>query len=409
MATLPVYLMLLKPGLRNLLRNPRRTLGVILAVAIGTGSLFLVHGFNAGIMNQYRYNTIHAYLGDGEVRTAGYAEKVYERPWEHWITDYDRLRPNLAAVPGVKSVFPRVSFQALLSAGNHQATGIGYGVDGVAETKFFTTINVEEGQEIRDVPDGIVLGRELARSLGVGVGDRVTVLTQDVHASIQGEDFHVTGVFHIGQQTYDSTLFKVQLPKAQALLDTTRVERVQIGLDEGASFEPVREKVTGAGAAYEAVPFEVLDAVQYGNTVRFLDAQFQIIRIVVFIVVFLGLTTVLATSIFERKNEIGTLRANGESSADIVKLLSIESLAMGVLGGLAGILYGLFVVFVVIPKGILMPAAPGLTRQFLVRIELQPSMGAEIVVLGAVIVLAASYLAIHRVLRASVADLLRTT
>jgi putative ABC transport system permease protein len=400
--------MLAKAGLRNLLRNPRRTLGVVLAVAIGTGSLFLVHGFNAGIMNQYRYNAIHGIFGDGEVRTAAYAEKVHERPWEHWIPDRAKLEAELAAVPGVQAVFPRTSFMGLLSAGDHVMAGAGIGVNGEAESRFFTTINLEQGRDLEGTADGMVLGRDLAHALGVGVGDRVTVLAQDVHGSLNGEDFHVTGIFHTGKQSYDATFFRVQIAKVEALLDTPRVERMQIGLREGATFAPVAAHFP-AGAPFEAVPFEVLDAAQYGNTVRFLDAQFQIIRIVVLIVVVLGLTSVLAASVLERRTEIGTLRANGESHGDIVRLLAVESAAMGVLGGLGGILYGLFVVHVLIPKGILMPAAPGLTRQFMVRIELQPDMAAQVVVIGAVVVLAASYFAIRRVLRASVAELLRSS
>ena len=77
--------MLIVVALRNLLRNPRRTFAVLLTVAIGVGSIFLFHGFNTGIMNQYRANAIHARYGHGQINTDGYREKVYEKPWEHWI------------------------------------------------------------------------------------------------------------------------------------------------------------------------------------------------------------------------------------------------------------------------------------------------------------------------------------
>ena len=43
--------MLIRLAIRNLLRNPRRTAAVLLTIAMGTSSLFLFHGFNAGIMN----------------------------------------------------------------------------------------------------------------------------------------------------------------------------------------------------------------------------------------------------------------------------------------------------------------------------------------------------------------------
>jgi len=79
--------MLLDVALHNLRRNLRRTYAVVLTVAVGTGSLFIFHGFNAGIMNQYRDNTVHSRYGHGEINTAGYRDQVYEKPWEHWIDD----------------------------------------------------------------------------------------------------------------------------------------------------------------------------------------------------------------------------------------------------------------------------------------------------------------------------------
>ena len=89
--------MLLRLALRNLLRNVRRTVALVVTVAIGTGSLFIFHGFNTGIMNQYRDNTVHARFGHGQIQTRGYGERVYERPWEHWIEHPRVLRGELLA------------------------------------------------------------------------------------------------------------------------------------------------------------------------------------------------------------------------------------------------------------------------------------------------------------------------
>ena len=122
--------MLLRLALRNLLRNVRRTVALVLTVAIGTGSLFVFHGFNNGIMNQYRDNTVHARFGHGQIQTLGYGDRVYERPWEHWIEQPQVLRSELLAIPGVRQVFPRVEFPALLSNGRVTVSGKGQGVDG---------------------------------------------------------------------------------------------------------------------------------------------------------------------------------------------------------------------------------------------------------------------------------------
>ena len=162
--------MLTRLALRNLLRNPRRTVALILTVAVGTGSLFLFHGFNNGIMNQYRDNTVHARFGHGQIQTRGYGDRVYERPWEHWIEHPDSLRRELLALPGVRQVFPRVEFPALISNGRITVSGKGQGVDGPEEFRFFNTLNFIAGRNLSDEPNGIGPGRGPCPRSGRGGG-----------------------------------------------------------------------------------------------------------------------------------------------------------------------------------------------------------------------------------------------
>ncbi len=170
--------MLLRLALRNLQRNVRRTVALVLTVAVGTGSLFLFHGFNNGIMNQYRDNTIHARYGHGQIQTMGYGDRVYERPWEHWIGHPETLRGELLALAGVRQIFPRAEFPALLSNGRITVSGKGQGVDGPEEFRFFNTLNFVAGNNPSGESAGIVLGMGIARGLGVGVGDSVTVMAR---------------------------------------------------------------------------------------------------------------------------------------------------------------------------------------------------------------------------------------
>src|SRR5262249_15850706 len=152
-------------------------------VGVGSGSLFLFNGFNYGIMNQYKVNTIHSRYGHGQLNTSGYREKVFEKPWEHWISDWQQVSSSLKALPAVPHVFPRVEFFSLLTKGKISVSGRGQGIDGVQEAAFFTTLNIAQGVTLSDQSDGILLGMGLARALDVKVGDRVTVLSNTIHGS----------------------------------------------------------------------------------------------------------------------------------------------------------------------------------------------------------------------------------
>ncbi len=399
--------MLIQLAIRNLLRNLRRTLAILITVAFGTGSLFLFHGFNSGIMNQYRDNTIHARFGYGQIQTRGYGERVYERPWEHWIENADKLRRELLALPGVHQVFPRVDFPALLSNGRITVSGKGQGIDGVEEFSFFNTLNFESGKNLSDEPDGIVLGVGLARGLGVKVGDPVTVLARGAKGDMNKSVLKVSGIFHTGLKEFDETIFRIPLKVAQGMLQTSRVESMSLGLGTDEDFDTVSDYLKTRHPELEAIPFAVLDKVYYQHSVDWLNAQFDVIQIIILTIVVLGIFNTVSTGVLERKQEIGTLRANGESRADVILLLALEGLAMGVLGAALGNLLALALNVTALKDGILMPPAPGITRQFQVMIELAPLMAVKTALLGIGATLLGTLVAGLRVVRMGIAESLR--
>src|ERR1019366_8057482 len=101
------------------------TAAILLTVALGASSLVIFSGFNNGVMNQYRENTLHSRYGNGQINLKGYREKVYEKPWEHWMKDAQTVERKLLNTPGVQYVFPPVEFFSLLTNGKITVAGRG--------------------------------------------------------------------------------------------------------------------------------------------------------------------------------------------------------------------------------------------------------------------------------------------
>lgn len=400
---------ILKLAVRNLGRQPRRTAAVLLTVGVGSASLFFFQGFNAGIMNQYRDNSIHARYGHGQLHTAGYRDTVFEKPWEHWIENPAELKPRLLGIPHVLQVFPRVEFFALLSNGEITVSGRGTGIDAAEEARFFQTLNVEEGKMLESEPDGILLGKGLATALQLKPGDRVTVLGNTVSGSLNGVDLVVTGIFHTGSKEFDDVAFRIPLAQAQVLLDTPKVESIALGLDTHESWGSVSAAVQSEFPGLSATEFAVLDKIYYQHSVDWLKSQFGVIRMIILLIVVLGIFNIVATAILERKSEIGNLRANGDSKSGILMLLVSEGTLLGILGSAAGILSAWAINSTLLARGILMPPAPGLTRQFFVRMELDWRMAVATFVLGSACCLIASLAAGLRVVRMPIGEALRST
>lgn len=401
--------MLIFTAVRNMFRNPRRTLAVVSTVAFGTGSLFIFHGFNTGIMNQYRDVTVHSRYGHGQIMTKGYRDQVFVKPWEHWIDYEQEVGKRLKTVPGVEYVFPRLGFFSLLTNGNTTVSGVGQGISGPDEEKFFNTLNIIEGKNLSTEEDGILLGNGLARALNVHPGDRVTSLVTTVYGSMNGVDLTVVGVFHSGVKEFDDTYFRIPLAQAQTLMDTTKVEAIAVGLRDNNDWDEVAKMVDKEMPELEAISFAVLDKVYYQNSSDWLKAQFGVIQIILMTIVILGIFNTVSTNILERKQELGNLRANGESIGDVMRLLITEGAAVGILGSVLGVLIGLFIVHVVIPGGVPMPPAPGNTRQFNVLIELEWDKAIKTFVMGTSCALVGTFFAGWKTARMPMGESLRAT
>lgn len=401
--------MIFKLATRNLLRNSRRTAAILLTVGIGSASLLIFNGFNQGLTGQYRDNTIHSRYGYGQINEAGYRDRTFEKPWEHWLTDTRLIEDRLKKIPGVDQLFPRIHFFALLTNGKINVSGSGEGIDAAEEAKFFTTMNVEEGKILDQEPDGILLGKGLAHSLDAKIGDRVTVLTNTVNGTMNGGDFTVVGIFHTGTVDFDNVVFRIPLKQAQTLLDTDRIESIAIGLNDKTPFSDVTKVVNAEYKHLEATPFEVLDKVFYQNSVDWLDSQFQIIQTIILSIIVLGIFNTVSSGILERKQEIGNLRANGESAMEVLSLLVTEGAILGTLGAALGLLLALVIDSTFLRHGVAMPPAPGITRQFIVPLKLVPKTAFISFCWASLTATFGTLLAALKVVRLSIAEALRST
>lgn len=398
--------MIFKFSLRNIWRQRSRAFAVLATISLGITALMIYHGFNAGIMNQYRENTIRARFGHGQVNTKGYRDQIWDKPWEKWMSLDDPFIQELKSRPEVEFIFPRISFYALLNNGEKTLSGAGEGVQGVDESQFFTTLNVIEGKVLSDEVDGIILGKGLATALKLKVGDRVTVLANTHAGSLNAVDVYVTGIFFAGMKSFDDTFFRIQLKKAQELLDTQKVEFISLGLKKLEDWPQV-EAWVDTNQGFEATAFNVLDKVYYQNSVDFLQAQFGFIFLVIVVIVVLGIFNTVSTIIAERKGEIGNLRANGDSKKDVMVLLLTESLMLGLMGAALGVFISYFCNWTILANGIQMPPGPGITRQFTSYVELQTSFIPVCFAIGIASSVVGTALAARRILKMPITELLR--
>jgi putative ABC transport system permease protein len=384
--------MILFLALKNLFRNFRRTIALLFTIALGTGALFSFDGFIHGVLNELQYNTIHANYGHGQVFTKDYRGVVHADPIAHWIADAAQVQAFLSQLEGVQ-VFPRVSFSALLTNGRASVAGMGQGILAEREANFFHSLNVEEGEPLSTQQQGILLGKGLAHALNAKPGDAVIVRATSAKGAMKQGEFVVTGIFHTGSVDFDGRMFRIQLSAAQQLLNSDKIELFSLGLQESGDWNAVSEQLKTAYPMLEALPFDELDKIYYKNSVDWLNAQYNIVQVIILAIVLLGVFNSVSASILERKQEIGNLRANGESVGDVMQLVLAEGCLLALIGSLIGIAGAYTLLMLFVNKGLLMPPGPGQTRQFLVTFSFEWRMVLYALCISSLSALAASFFA----------------
>jgi lipoprotein-releasing system permease protein len=199
---------------------------------------------------------------------------------------------------------------------------------------------------------GIVVGRTLASTLGLEVGDRVNVIsplsgldTSMFHAEARtprSREFRVIGIFSAGFQEYDTRLVYTDLYEAQAFFDhgdsVTGVELRLRDIDAAPAIARRLERVLGGG------PYHTLDWQELNhNLFTALEIQKIMLSLVIATIIFVAAFNVIATLIMivlEKKREIAILKAMGAHDSHILMVFLLQGLLIGLLGTAIGLVLG---------------------------------------------------------------------
>ena len=392
---------------KNLFRNKKRTLASLLTVALGSAGLTVFQGFNTGMLHQYREHNIRSIYGHGQVFLKGYYDKVIEKPWELWMKDSVQIESSLKQIEGVVNVYPRLSFFSLLTGEGISLSAKGEGVRSQTESQFFSSLNFTSGQDIQNENE-IILGQGLANGLDIKVGQTVTAQVQTIHGQMNAMPFRVAGIFHTGIKAFDDIYYRIDLKRAQLLMNTEKVELFSLQTTDQNNWQQIATQIEQKNPQLEAIPFEVLDAAFYKNAIDYLHEQFVIIRGIILLIVALGIFNTISIGLLERKGEVGALRANGESRLRLFKIFFIESSLIGFLGGLLGIFIAVGSTVTLLRNGVPMPPAPGITGAFIVPLKILPLHLMQALLLPLITAALASLFPIRHLLKTRITELLRS-
>lgn len=213
---------------------------------------------------------------------------------------------------------------------------------------------LKEGRELGADADEVLIPRAAAEKFVKKVGDDLRVL---------GRDLEVVGVFHAGSLFFDRCIV-VPLPIARAMAgkDPKFVSSFYVELDEGADPREVAKRIEAALPVKAWTTEEVTR--ETASLWRELDGFLLAIASIAVLVGGVGIVNTMLMSVMERTGELGVLRATGWRRRDVMRLVLIESSALGAGGGILGCAVGWGIVAI---AGTILPLRPVVTPVLLAQ------------------------------------------
>ncbi len=380
---------------RNIWRHSRRTLIIVLAMALGLALMMFYDGLVAGFNQAIYGNAIKVLGGNIQVHAVGYRSEASQTPLLPLNDDGAVVKAALAQ-PQVVAATRRITTGGLASS---REGAFAVGITGIEPEKELE-VNLAEQHVVAgrnltaDDGDMIFIGKGLADAMGVQVGDRITLTGRSKHEQMRRRTMTVVGIYDLGMADIEKRTIYVSLSEAQSLYDLTgQSTEVAIALkqlgQEAAVIAALRPGLPG----YEIESFEA-NYPELQSALATKGGVMNIFSIVILMIAGIGILNLLLMAVYERTREIGVLGALGLKPRQISFLFILEGTMIGLVGVAVGIVLGLVINGILMQVGLDYSAFSGVTSYMaLITGRVYPSWGVDKLLMRALTVAIISALA----------------
>jgi len=323
------------------------TLISLAGVALGVTALIVV----LAVMNGFQEDVKNKILGV----TSHLVVLRYGQPME----DYEKLMPVIEKVDGVVSAEPFIYSQVMINAMGGLSGAILRGADPELPATRHRLERIMKSGRLTDLAGDepgsgepartIIFGVELARQLGVTVGDTVRLVSPMGQITPLGgraprvRDYKVVGVFESGMYEYDSTLAYISLRQAQDFLNLgPSVTGLEVKVEDIYQADKIREAVTAElGPSYWAKDWMQMNRNLFSALKLEKVAMFIILTLTVLVAAFNIISTLIMV-VMEKTRDIAILKSMGATGLSIMKIFVFQGLIVGLIGTSAGLAGGIF-------------------------------------------------------------------
>ena len=281
------------------------------------------------------------------------------------MKDYQKVRERIADTKGVVASTPFIYSQAMIRSNNGVTGVIIRGLDTPSAFKVINLGKIKEGniEYLNKLPadlsnrykkndadaDGIVIGKEMAKNLGIFLYDPITIISPVGISTPMGmmprmKKFVVVGIFESGFYEYDSTLAYLSLKSCQDFLQMgDAVTGIDIKVDDIYKADTIAKHIQSKlGFPFWAHNWMQMNKNLFSALKLEKRVMFIILSLIVLVAAF-NIISALIMIVMEKNKDIAILKSMGATSRSIMKIFVYQGLIIGIIGTTLGCAAGLAV------------------------------------------------------------------
>lgn len=329
----------IKMAWRDLGRNRRRSFFSALALGIGLSLLLLIASVLNGEMHGSMDTAITLQSGHLQVQAKTYNADKLSLDWQDLIENPSQIAQQVSSVQSVRAATPRLFVSGIVGSGEQSAGVRIFGVDTTSAANAPFKEGIVAGMFINnDDRDGVLMGQELAKKLGLKDGDTINLLVNTSNGDVDEQTFTIRGIYSTRTPPFDEATLLMPLAKAQAISGAgDRASVVFVLLND-------RDQTDAVAAALQAGPYQIKTYSQLNDMLVQTEALSRSYMIFIYLIVLAITATVIVNTlimaVFERTREIGILTAIGMKSRRVMAMFFTESALLAIAGIAIGLILG---------------------------------------------------------------------
>jgi len=339
----------------HLTSSIKQTVVAMLGVTFGISVYIFMTGFMTGINNlqsELAFSALsHVRIyNDGPSNSSNLAKKSYPNSiinlrnakvikYTEGIKNSGAILNVIHAQKDIKGVTTQVNINVFFKNAGNKVNGTVSGIDVVNEDRVYGSAkHMLKGNwsELKYRSDGIFVGVELAKTLGLKMDDNVNILTSDGIT----KNYKVIGIFRTDVLSVDKTKAYVAINAARQLLGVNQdyVTDIQIDFTDYNNTQPLIDNIKNI-IPYKIESWQMSNQqLVAGSSVR--DIIARAVSLAILIVAGFGIYNIMNMTINQKIREIAILKAMGFSGKDVTQIFLTEAIFIGILGGVVGMVLG---------------------------------------------------------------------